>query len=641
MRARLNARAWLLGTVAVGGCMLAAALFLRRSDASLATLALLGAAVVLAELFEVPKDESSFDPGDAHSLSFSSSIHLAAILLIGPWTAALVAAFGVLVVDPLRGSRRHVVAYNASVFALSAVAGGYAFILAGGEPGALDLPGDLLALVVLALVYYTVNSAFMSAIVALAENRPFWSLARDATRDGLSVGAGEFGLAVAIAIFALYEPLAIAALGPLLLAAYRSYERLVTLRRETARALETFANVVDERDASTYEHSARVAEHVGRLAEALHLAPDDAARLRWAGRLHDLGKISVDAAVLRKPSRLNEEEWATMRRHPRLSARLLRRFRFATDQAKAVEFHHERFDGGGYYGIAPSEIPLAAHFLIVADSYDAMTSDRSYRRGLPPETALAEIEANTGTQFHPAIARAFVALQRGQDPLEAISTDELRELRAGLRSGQSQRRPRIVFRPEAVVGGAVISALGAVGLGAPLLCVPIVAVGLAGLLAGGVERLRARRLAARVRAVLAQTGSRKARFSRLSEELADSCSFSWMGLVAWHERESVGSVEISCGAAGPSETALTSWLLREAETLDPVIVASPGELGAGDAHLAVPLRREGKIYGHLVLAVRGSDRWVARGLSSCVIELGAALAPLKSAQRRHLEALAS
>jgi putative nucleotidyltransferase with HDIG domain len=640
MRARLNARAWLFGTIALGGCALAAAVVLRRTDASLATLALLGAAVVLAELFEVPKDESSLDAGDAHSLSFSSSIHLAAILLIGPWTGALVAAFGVLVVDPLRGSRRRAVAYNASVFSLSAVAGGFAFMLVGGAPGALELPGDLPALLALAIGYYTVNYGFMSAIVALSEQRPFWPLARDATRDGLSVGAGEFGLAVAVAFFAVHEPYAILALAPLMLALYRSYERLTTLRRETARALETFANVVDERDVSTFEHSARVAEHVGRLAEALQLPPAEVARLRWAGRLHDLGKITVDATVLRKPSRLDEEEWATMRRHPRLSARLLRRFRLAAEQAKAVEFHHERFDGAGYYGIAQDAIPLAAHFLVVADSYDAMTSDRSYRRGLPPEVALAEIEAQSGTQFHPAIARAFVALQRGQDPLEALSLQERRELQTGLKGARGRPR-RVPFKPEAVVVGAVIGSLGAVGLGLPVLAVPIAIVGGAGLVLTAVERLRARWLAVRLRVAVAQARSRTARFAALRRELADARALRWIGLIAWQERECIGSLEVSWGTDAPGEAALTSWLLREAETADAVIVAAPGELSGAAVHLAVPLRREGRHYGYLVLAVDGSDRAVTRALGACADELGAALAPPRTARRPHLEALAS
>ena len=102
--------------------------------------------------------------------------------------------------------------------------------------------------------------------------------------------------------------------------------------------------------------------------------------------------------------------------HPRLSARLLQRFEFVSPQAQAVELHHERMDGRGYYGVGGDDLPLASHFLIVADSFDAMTTDRPYRAGLSHEAALMEIERNAGTQFHPAVAKAFVAVQRGVDP---------------------------------------------------------------------------------------------------------------------------------------------------------------------------------------------------------------------------------
>ena len=107
-----------------------------------------------------------------------------------------------------------------------------------------------------------------------------------------------------------------------------------------------------------------------------------------------------------------------MRRHPRLSARLLQRFEFVAPQARAVELHHERMDGRGYYGVGGDDLPLASHFLIVADSFDAMTTDRPYRPGLSHEAALMEIERNAGTQFHPAVAKAFVAVQRGFDPAD-------------------------------------------------------------------------------------------------------------------------------------------------------------------------------------------------------------------------------
>jgi len=417
-----KAQALVVGTLVIGfGSLVVAVL---EAPLSLRTLALFGAAVVLTELIQVQGNEDATDPVDAHGFSFSSGIHVAAVLVVGPWAAALVAAFGVLTVDTLRRVPLTRNAYNASVFALATLAGGLTFEVLGGSPGALELPSELVAILGLVLMYTGVNTVLVVAIVAFTRSMRFAPVLGDAARAELSVASAEAGLGTALAFFALTNPWGIVALVPLVFAVYLSHARLAQMRRETARALETFANIVDERDPHTFRHSARVSDYVRVLADKLGLPPSVVARLSWAGRLHDLGKITVDASVLRKPGRLNDEERAAMLRHPRLSARLLRPFRFAAEEARAVEYHHERFDGGGYYRIDPLEMPLAAHFLIVADSYDAMTSDRPYRAGLTPEQALPKIEAQLGSQFHPVVGKAFIAVQRGLDPLSVLSREE-------------------------------------------------------------------------------------------------------------------------------------------------------------------------------------------------------------------------
>ncbi len=200
------------------------------------------------------------------------------------------------------------------------------------------------------------------------------------------------------------------------------------------------------------------------LAEGLGLPHGDVRRLWWAGRLHDLGKVSVDAAALRKTGLLNTHDWEAMRRAPRLSARLLQRFRFAAQQAKAVEYHRERLDGSGYYGAHGNDIPLAAHFLILADAFDAMTSERPFRPALSDEDALAEIERNAGTQFHPALAKAFAAVKRGLSPDDVLTEDELSAIRDS--SERSPVRPGVAelgHSPELIVAAGVT--LGLVGLG--------------------------------------------------------------------------------------------------------------------------------------------------------------------------------
>jgi putative nucleotidyltransferase with HDIG domain len=431
-------------------------------------------------------------------------------------------------------------------------------------------------------------------------------LVRQSLETELSPKLAEAGFGTALAAFGIYEPWAIVVLAPLLIAVYQAHARLALLRSETARALETFANIVDERDPYTYRHSERVADYVSELANGLGLPDPDVARLRWAGRLHDLGKISVDAAVLRRPGRLDEDEWAAMRRHPRLSARLLRRFHFASWEAQAVEYHHERYDGSGYYKIDEADQPLASHFLIVADSFDAMTSDRPYRRGLSREEALEEIERGLGTQFHPTIGAAFVALQRGIDPRTVLTSEQRKEVRRlSVTRERSPLRPRRFLSEhlELAIVGAAVTGLVAVGFHVDVAAAGAAALGAAMLVWFCMRRRRARHLESAVREALAVPAPRQVHFDSVVAQLARCADLRWAGLLDWHESELGGRIVLERGiAGGPTELALTSWLIREAEAGGTFVVADGSELGHEGTHVALPLRGPDGLNAFLALA---------------------------------------
>ena len=628
MAVSLKARALVLVTIA-GGLALTALAALRVVDAPRAMLALLALGAIATELFQVDADESSPDPADTQRFSFSSGVHLAAVLVLGPWAGGLVAAIGVVVVDGLRREPARRVAFNASVFALAAVAGGYVFQSAGGTPGVLDLPSSFLPVAALWLTYTTVNYVLVSLVVSLHSGFALRPLLRDKVIAGMPSAAAEAGLGVSLAFFALTEPWAIVALVPLIVAVYQALAGHALQRRETARALETFASVIDERDVYTANHSERVAEYVRELAEALRLSGSDVARLRWAGRLHDLGKISVDAAVLRKPSGLSPGEWAAMQRHPRLSARLLRRFRVAADAARAVEYHHERFDGAGYYGVGAEAVPLAAHFLIVADSYDAMTTDRPYRRALTEEVALAEIERAAGSQYHPAVAKAFVAVRRGLDPADVLAPAELAQLR---RVWNVPRRPLLRLgaisrnAPEALALAGVAAALGGAGAGADLLAFAGIAIGGGGLGWRLADSRRLRRLARSLVATLSSDLPRDYIFHAVVNRIEADADVRWAGLVAWNDGNLAGTVEIARGdggGAGLGETELTSWLLRELDVAPGDLIRSEGrELGSDGTFIAAPLLVGGRVGGFLALGFgRTVPRHVELALRACLDDL--------------------
>ncbi|MEA2662471.1 MAG: hypothetical protein QOH08_2043 [Chloroflexota bacterium] len=183
--------------------------------------------------------------------------------------------------------------------------------------------------------------------------------------------------------------------------------------------LAALSSALDVRDTETEGHARRVVRYMELIAEGLRVPVEQHATLRRGALLHDIGKIGVPDHILRKPGPLTDNEWYTMRTHPDLGAKIIANVPFLQEVAVIIRAHHERWDGNGYpEGLAGERIPLGARIFAVADSFDAMTSDRPYRRGRQLDEALAEIERCSGTQFDPAVVRAFLAVSL--DRVEAI-----------------------------------------------------------------------------------------------------------------------------------------------------------------------------------------------------------------------------
>ena len=629
LRVRSKAAAWVVLVVAGGGATFALAAT-RVASAPRLPLALLAAAAVVTEFLVVRQGGVAFQETE-HAFAFSSGIYIAAALLLGPWAAAVIAYGAIVSSGVLRRLGFRYVVYNAAVFALACAAAGGVFKLLGGTPGGLDLPSSVGAVAGLTATLFAVNTLLVGAVVSLTTGTSLLQLQRDKFGYELPAVAGEAGFGLALAALAETQPWTIVALVPLVVGLFQAHARLALLHEETAGALEAFANLVDERDPSTFQHSTRVAELVGRLAHALGLPAQQIARLRWAGRLHDLGKIAVDSASLARPHALSKSEWELMRRHPRLSARLLRRFRLAVPEARAIEYHHERYDGKGYYGIARNDVPLAAHFLIVADSYDAMVSDRPYRGGLPRERALATIEAEAGKQFHPAVARAFVALQRGVDPRTVLSPEEQNELRAmTMPSGRRRKHLRLVLHRPYVHAGALVVAVAAVGAG----WYAVAAAGLAVVLAGDVLQRIDDRRARRLASVLETAARGEMPFAAVIAAVAAVAPVRWAGLLAWDERGLEGEIVRDWGQRdeAPSEAAVTSWIVRDADVGEELL-STEGALGRR-LHVALPLRAGESVSAYLLMQLEHAlPRRVEVALAASSGSLAAALVPATSARR--------
>jgi HD-GYP domain-containing protein (c-di-GMP phosphodiesterase class II) len=175
--------------------------------------------------------------------------------------------------------------------------------------------------------------------------------------------------------------------------------------------LEALTASIDAKDRYTCGHSRRVARLTQQLAEAIGLDEHTVSRCHIAGLVHDVGKIGVPEAVLLKPGKLNAEEFAWIRRHPEMGYRILKDIPQLSDVLPGVLYHHERWDGKGYpEGLCGEQVPLIARLIGLADSFDAMSSTRTYRSAMSRPQVLEEIGHCAGAQFDPDLAAAFVRL---------------------------------------------------------------------------------------------------------------------------------------------------------------------------------------------------------------------------------------
>lgn len=197
----------------------------------------------------------------------------------------------------------------------------------------------------------------------------------------------------------------------------RELERALERAREMYLAtMKSLAQVVEAKDPTTRGHLDRTAQY--GLALARRVDPALAARpeVAYGFFLHDIGKVGIPESILCKSGPLNELEWIVMRSHPHVGAKIVEPIPFMGDAVEIVRSHHERYDGSGYpHGLRGEDIPLGARIFAIADAFDAMTSDRPYRRALPIEEAIDRIRAGAGSQFDPGCAEAFADLAAEDD----------------------------------------------------------------------------------------------------------------------------------------------------------------------------------------------------------------------------------
>ena len=195
-------------------------------------------------------------------------------------------------------------------------------------------------------------------------------------------------------------------------------EAQTQLERAEIATISTLILTEEAKDPYVRGHSKRVTSCALEIARELGLSEKTCKTIERAGILHDLGKIGITDSILHKPDKLNEEEWVVIKKHPQRATEILTPLKFLTEEKEMICHHHERFDGKGYPdGLKEEEIPLGARILAVADTFDAMNSERPYREPLPEDIIISELNNASGTQLDPHIVTTFLDLLKKKPSL--------------------------------------------------------------------------------------------------------------------------------------------------------------------------------------------------------------------------------
>ncbi len=349
------------------------------------------------------------------SWSSSSAAMLASVVLVGPVGAAIVGACTAM------GLRRgpHILqrVFNTSMYALSAYLAGRVFIALGGHvglPNENSFPDIIAPFAAAALVLVAANHGLLSGVLWLTRSKdrtPASTLGVGLSARLLlsDLGYAAYGLLMAAlwSVVSFFAPLLV--LIPLFVARW-AITQFAEQQKSYEATVGALCQAVETKDFYTRGHSDRVSRGSVMIAQEIGMRGERVEAIRYAGMLHDVGKLGVPTKVLQKTGKLTEEEYAAIQLHPMRGLDIVREIGFLDEALAGIMHHHERIDGRGYpMGLAGDEIPEFARVLAVADAFDSMTSNRSYRGARPVAEAIEELRKWSGTQFDPAFVDAFVA----------------------------------------------------------------------------------------------------------------------------------------------------------------------------------------------------------------------------------------
>jgi len=362
---------------------------------------------VLAEFIPV-----SLPAGGEITIAFP--IDFVVILVYGPALAMIVAVFSIIWEVFQKKESWYKTLFNASQYSLATGLAGLVYIYTGGVIGGQNLFNYIVPAVFCALAYCIVNSYLVTIVISLDSRMSINKVFRINIKEVLPSYLAEAPLGFIMAM--IYVEVGILGIllffFPLLLAR-RSFELYTRMRKMYLDTIRTLAAAIDAKDPYTHGHSDRVSKMAIQLAKKLDFIDTEIEYIEYAAILHDIGKIGIEDSILGKKGRLTDEEYEKVKKHPIIGAGIIESIEFLKKCSNIVLYHHERYDGKGYpEGIKGENIPKLARLLAIVDSYDAMNSDRPYRKRLSAQEILAELENEAGKQFDPVMVKIFISLIR-------------------------------------------------------------------------------------------------------------------------------------------------------------------------------------------------------------------------------------
>ncbi|UCH84613.1 MAG: HD-GYP domain-containing protein, partial [Candidatus Latescibacterota bacterium] len=317
------------------------------------------------------------------------------------------------------------IAFNVPLLILTVGLAGLAYESFGPEWTSLDSPRFLLPLLVCGLVYYLVNTVSISTVIGLSENKnPFriWKL--NYMWNFFHILA-FLPVAAIIALVYMKSGMWTIALFvvPLFLARY-TFQLYIEMKEAHINTVAALTSALDANDPYTHGHSYRVSRYAMRLGSAMGLSSKDLEILEYSALLHDIGKIAIQKEILHKAGRLTDDEFRSLKAHPSTGADIVENLKFLKEAAVIVRYHHEQPDGKGYpEGLKGDEIPVGSRILLCADAFDAMTSDRPYRKGLPLDAVLDQFAKYKGAQFDLDVANLIIKMIKSGEFALIVETD--------------------------------------------------------------------------------------------------------------------------------------------------------------------------------------------------------------------------